>query len=190
MAIALFAVLVAACTSNAQTAPTSTNRSSAETSTSSSRTTTTTRSTGTTTTRPKVFGIEGIPIDPFAVQVGQCFNRYTFLQDYKPIEVASIRPCDLPHDAEMYAKRAVNEPSDAPYPEVAALNEIATLACYESFTDYVGLKFELSRYRIGIMLPPESRWANRAEPFRTIACYLTENRPSTKLNKSVRNARE
>ena len=64
----------------------------------------TTRSDSTATTTRSSDGIEGLPVDPDTLVVGDCFNRYAGLQNYQTIEIVTKRLCQQPHDAEVFFK--------------------------------------------------------------------------------------
>jgi hypothetical protein len=43
-------------------------------------------------------------------------------------------------------------------------------SCYDAFTEFVGIDYELSGLEIGVVIPEEPNWV--AGPYRTLECYL------------------
>jgi hypothetical protein len=145
----------------------------------------TNNTTSTTTTRQG--GIEGLPVDALTLNVGECFNKYSFLQSFQPVDVTTRRPCDQPHDAEVFLK--VNYPGadlTTPFPGKEKLVSDAIKICYQSFTDFVGSPFETSTYQLSYLVPPKERWEDPVENLRAVICYLTGPTKATKLTGTAR----
>jgi hypothetical protein len=118
----------------------------------------TTRTDSTGTTRSSS-GIEGLPVDPYTLVVGDCFNRYAGLQNYQTIEIVTKRLCQQPHDAEVFFK------SDYPglvtvnsYPGKERLTTDSIRVCYDNFQGFVGKAYETSSYQLGYFVPQLERW--------------------------------
>ena len=133
------------------------------------------------TTRPT---IEGEPTDSAALNAGDCFNRYSYLKDYKTIEVTTKRPCDQSHDAEVFFK--VSAASATAQFDNAALTAFATTSCYEQFEPFVGKPFETSQYKLNFLLPTDGQWDRG---LRSISCFVTGPTKSAKLTGSARGTR-
>jgi hypothetical protein len=150
---------------------------------------TTTRAGATASTVKSSEGIEGLPVDPDTLVVGDCFNRYAGLQNYQTIEIVTKRPCQQPHDAEVFYKNdfpgsvTVNT-----YPGKEKLTTDSIRVCYENFAAFVGTAYEVSAYQLGYFVPQQERWENAAAKYRAVTCYVTPYAKSTKLMGTVRDS--
>ena len=191
--LALVVVLVAAACQRDGASPAAVDDQS--TPTPSSVTTTrangvTTRSNATASTVKSSEGIEGLPVDPDSLVVGDCFNRYAGLQNYQTIEIVTKRLCEQPHDAEVFYKNdfpgsvTVNT-----YPGKEKLTTDSIRVCYENFAGFVGKAYEISTYQLGYFVPQQDRWENTAAHYRAVTCYVTPYSKGTKLTGSVRDSR-
>jgi len=150
----------------------------------------TTRSNATVTTTKSSDGIEGLPVDPDTLVVGDCFNRYAGLQNYQTIEIVTKRLCQQPHDAEVFFK------SDYPglitvntYPGKERLTTESIKVCYDNFQGFVGKAYETSSYQLGYFVPQQDRWESSAARYRAVTCYVTAYTKGTKLTGTVRDSR-
>ncbi|HUP71529.1 MAG TPA: septum formation family protein [Acidimicrobiales bacterium] len=150
----------------------------------------TTRSDATGTTARSTPGIEGLPVDPDTLVVGDCFNRYAGLQNYQTIEIVTKRSCAQPHDGEIFYKSdyegsvTVNT-----YPGKERLTTDSIRVCYENFLGFVGKAYETSSYQLGYFLPQQDRWESTTERYRAVTCYVTAYARGTKLTGTVRDSR-
>ena len=77
--------------------------------------------------------IEGLPVEPGALIVGDCFNRYAGLQNYQPIEIITKRPCDQTHDAEVFYKNEfAGSVTVNAYPGKEKLTTDSIQVCYDN----------------------------------------------------------
>jgi len=150
----------------------------------------TTRSNATASTVKSSEGIEGLPVDPDTLVVGDCFNRYAGLQNYQTIEIVTKRLCAQPHDAEVFYKN--DFPGSATvntYPGKEKLTTDSIRVCYENFAGFVGKAYEISTYQLGYFVPQLDRWENAASHYRAVTCYVTPYAKGIKLTGSVRDSR-
>lgn len=149
------------------------------------------------TTRPnatastaKSADIEGLPVDPDTLVVGDCFNRYAGLQNYQTIEIVTKRSCQQPHDAEVFYKNDfAGSVTVNTYPGKEKLTTDSIRICYDNFAAFVGKAYEVSMYQLGYFVPPQERWESTAGRNRAVTCYVTPYAKSTKLTGSVRDSR-
>jgi hypothetical protein len=184
-------VLAAACQGDGATPASIDDQSTqASSSVSTGSNAATTRSNATGSTVKSSGGIEGLPVDPDTLVVGDCFNRYAGLQNYQAIEIVTKRLCQQPHDAEVFYKNdfpgsvTVNT-----YPGKEKLTIDSIRVCYENFAGFVGKAYEVSAYQLGYFVPQQDRWENTATHYRAVTCYVTPYAKGTKLTGSVRDSR-
>jgi hypothetical protein len=122
-----------------------------------------------TTTTPVADG-DGRVVDVYTPVVGDCFDLRT-RSDERGHETTYhlVVDCSLPHGNEVFA--IVDPPADARggYPGSEALRRQARLDCPPRFGDYVGARYELSRYGLGYELPTAEQWAST----HAVGCTLT-----------------
>lgn len=96
-------------------------------------------------------------------------------------QVIVVPDCAQPHDGEVFAVLALEEPVTVPFPGETALQRRAAGLCLERFEPFVGLEYATSRLRIAVMRPTESTWADTERPDRTVVCSLYDEalRPLT-----------
>ena len=190
--LALVVVVVAAACQRDGAAPAAVDDQTTQASTSvtTQSTGTTTRSNATASTVKASQGIEGLPVDPDTLVVGDCFNRYAGLQNYQTIEIVTKRSCQQPHDAEVFYKNdfpgsvTVNT-----YPGKEKLTTDSIRVCYENFAGFVGKAYEISTYQLGYFVPQLDRWESTATHYRAVTCYVTSYVKGTKLTGTVRDSR-
>jgi hypothetical protein len=135
-------------------------------------------------------GIEGLPVDPDTLVVGDCFNRYAGLQNYQSIEIVTKRPCAQPHDGEIFFKSDFEGSVTAnTYPGKEKLTTDSIRVCYQNFPAFVGKPYETSTYQLGYFLPQQERWESTTGRYRALTCYVTAYAKGTKLTGTVRDSR-
>jgi hypothetical protein len=151
---------------------------------------TTTRSGAAAATVKAADGIEGLPVEPETLVVGDCFNRYSGLQNYQTIEIITKRPCDQTHDAEVFHKAdfAGSESVDI-YPGKEKLTNDSIGVCYAHFETFVGKPYETSSYQLGYFVPAQDQWESTTARSRAVTCYVTAYAKGTKLTGTVRDSR-
>ncbi len=115
----------------------------------------------------------GLIINPYDLEVGQCFNSYlTALGENQFEELTTMVDCSEPHDGEVYFQ--IFHPGEAgePYPGQDELQEWAQQHCYEQFEGFVGQEYELSELDIGIMQPTAETWSDPVGRHRQVTCYV------------------
>ena len=117
--------------------------------------------------------LEGLIINPFDLEAGQCFNNYlTALGDNTFQELTTVVDCAAPHDGEVYF--TVFHPGEAgePYPGTNEMLAWAQQHCYAQFEGFVGQEYELSELDIGILHPTELTWSDPIGRHREVTCYV------------------
>lgn len=141
-------------------------------------------------TTGKAARIEGLPVEPGALIVGDCFNRYAGLQNYQPIEIITKRPCDQTHDAEVFYKNEfAGSVTVNMYPGKEKLTTDSIQVCYDNFSAFVGRPYETSNYQLGYFVPSQDRWESTTARDRSVICYVTAYTTGTKLTGTVRDSR-
>jgi hypothetical protein len=134
-------------------------------------------------------GIEGLPIEPETLVVGDCFNRYSGLQNYQTVEIVTKRPCDQSHDAEVFFKADyAGAAAVDTYPGKEKLTDDAIRVCYANFKGFVGLAYETSTYQLGYFVPQQEQWERATARSRAVTCYVTAYVKGTKLMGTVRDS--
>ena len=189
MLVLLLFVVLTACQREAAAPPPEVDDQGAIVATTSTRPTTTARS-GASTTAKAVDGIEGLPVDPGTLVVGDCFNRYSGLQNYETIEIVTKRTCEQPHDAEVFFKSDfAGSVTVNTYPGKEKLTNDSIRVCYANFEAFVGKAYETSSYQLGYFVPPLERWEATTGRSRAVTCYVTSYVKGTKLTGTVRDSR-
>ena len=116
--------------------------------------------------------LEGLIVNQYDLEVGQCFNSYlTALGDNRFRELTTLVDCAGPHDGEVYFQ--VLHPGEAgePYPGPGKMPAWAQDRCYERFGEFVGQEYELSELEIGVLHPTEETWTGVGR-HREVTCYV------------------
>lgn len=185
--ILLLSVALTACQSD-NAAPSEVDDQAAFVATTSTRAVATTRS-GASTTLKAADGIEGLPVEPETLVVGDCFNRYSGLQNYQAIEIITKRGCEQPHDAEVFYKNDfAGSVTVNTYPGKEKLTDDSIRVCYANFESFVGKAYETSSYQLGYFVPPQERWEATTGRSRALTCYVTSYVKGTKIVGTVRSS--
>jgi hypothetical protein len=104
------------------------------------------------------------------LEVGDCLDLPTTTEagDSGATD-AELRPCDQPHDAEVYSRVSLDEDPGAPYPGDEHVLPAADRVCFDTFsrqigTDYVDSDLEIVHFR-----PNAAAWARRD---RVVVCAV------------------
>ena len=117
--------------------------------------------------------LEGLIINPFDLESGQCFNNYlTSLGDNQFEELTTVVDCAGPHDGEVYFQ--VFHPGEVgePYPGRDEMLAWAQQHCYTQFEGFVGQEYEVSQLEIGILHPTDVTWSDPIGRHREVTCYV------------------
>ena len=117
--------------------------------------------------------LEGLIVNPYDLDVGQCFNSYlTVLGDNEFQELTTVVDCAGAHDGEVYFQ--IFHPAEVgePYPGVEQMEDWAQDHCYEQFAGFVGQEYELSELDIGILQPTEETWSDPIGRHREVTCFV------------------
>lgn len=117
--------------------------------------------------------LEGLIINPYDLEIGQCFNSYlTVLGDNEFQELTTVVDCAGAHDGEVYFQ--VFHPAEVgePYPGPDEMQAWAQQHCYAQFEGFVGQEYELSELDIGILHPTELTWSDPIGRHREVTCYV------------------
>lgn len=103
--------------------------------------------------------VEAGQLDPFSLQVGDCFNDPSELGDAPDAtsEVSSLAamPCAEPHDNEVYAVFDMDIPT---YDSDEGMFNQAFDACQQRFDTFVGVSYEESEFDILALYPTQQSW--------------------------------
>ena len=118
--------------------------------------------------------VAGAPLNPFDLQLGQCFNEGSWYDDERErrIELTASIDCEQPHQSEIFFEAEFPAPNGAPFPGEIKMTEWSTELCYGAFEQFVGLEYELSRYEIGFIQPTEATFEHEVGRHRRVACVL------------------
>ncbi len=117
--------------------------------------------------------LEGLIVNPYNMDVGQCFNSYlTVLGDNDFQELTTVVDCTGPHDGEVYFQ--IFHPAEVgePFPGTDEMEAWAERHCYEQFAGFVGQEYELSELDIGILQPTDVTWSDPIGRHREITCFV------------------
>ena len=121
---------------------------------------------------------EGIPnwvgdvVNLHDLEDGACFNRYSWVQDDRHVELDTRVPCGGPHQHEVYLRTEHPARAGAPWPGDREMEAFARAQCYGEFADFVGEIYELSELELGYLTPSRTDFEHEDARFRGIHCYL------------------
>ena len=121
---------------------------------------------------------EGIPnwvgdvVNLHDLENGACFNRYSWVQDDRHVELDTRVPCGGPHQHEVYLRTEHPARAGAPWPGDREMEAFARAKCYVAFADFVGEIYELSELELGYLTPSRTDFEHEDARFRGIHCYL------------------
>ena len=121
---------------------------------------------------------EGIPnwvgdvVNLHDLEDGTCFNRYSWVQDDRHVELDTRVPCGGPHQHEVYLRTEHPTRAGAPWPGDREMEAFARAQCYGAFADFVGEIYELSELELGYLTPSRTDFEHEDARFRGIHCYL------------------
>ena len=117
--------------------------------------------------------LEGLIVNPYDLDVGQCFNSYlTALGGNELANLTTLVDCTGPHDGEVYFQVFHPAPPFEEYPGEAEMLAWAQRHCYEQFAGFVGQEYELSDLEIGILAPTYETWSDPRGQHREVTCYV------------------
>ena len=121
---------------------------------------------------------EGIPnwvgdvVNLHDLEDGACFNRYSWVQDDRHVELDTRVPCGGPHKHEVYLRTEHPARAGAPWPGDREMEAFARAQCYGAFAAFVGEIYELSELELGYLTPSRTDFEHEDARFRGIHCYL------------------
>ena len=121
---------------------------------------------------------EGIPnwvgdvVNLHNLEDGACFNRYSWVQDDRHVELDTRVPCGGPHQHEVYLRTEHPARAGAPWPGDREMEAFARAQCYGAFADFVGEIYEVSELELGYLTPSRTDFEHEDARFRGIHCYL------------------
>jgi hypothetical protein len=115
----------------------------------------------------------------FDLEVGQCFDSPT---EETEISSVSSKPCDEPHDQEVFA---VFDYPDAPdeFPGDDAISDVAEARCSNEFLAFVGTDVDSSELEYYYLVPSQGTWEEDDD--REIVCTVIAEE-AEKLTGSMR----
>ncbi|MGI9623641.1 MAG: septum formation family protein [Acidimicrobiales bacterium] len=117
---------------------------------------------------------EGRIVNKFDLDVETCFNRYDIVVEptNEVQEFTTVVDCRRPHDGEVYASHFHEAEAGAPFPGTTEIERWSNVACYGSFTEFVGTDYELSALEIGAIRPIKTNWEDPDARHREVLCYV------------------
>ena len=103
---------------------------------------------------------------------GDCFNRYSWSNDERLIEIDTKVDCSGPHQSEIYLRTEHPAQAGAPWPGDREMDAFATAECYGAFASFVGEIYELSELELGFLTPPRTNFEDEVARFRGVHCYV------------------
>ena len=104
--------------------------------------------------------------------VGDCFNRYSWSNDERLIEIDTKVECSGPHHGEVYLRTEHPAQAGAPWPGDREMEAFATAKCYGAFASFIGQIYELSELELGSLTPSRANFEDDVARFRSIHCYV------------------
>ena len=98
--------------------------------------------------------------------IGECVN----LPEGTEVTSYDAVPCEIPHDAEVFALPQVPGDATTPFPGATSLDGFAEERCLEEFAEYVGTPYEDSDLFLSWIAPTSAAWGE-AE-LREVTCLL------------------
>ena len=125
----------------------------------------------------------GAPLNPFDLRAGMCFNEGSWYDEERDrrIELTASVDCSQTHAKEVFHEADFPAPAGAPFPGEAKMTEWSTELCYQAFSDFVGLEYELSSYEIGFLQPTEATFEHPVGRHRRVTCTLFDLTGETKV---------
>ncbi len=123
-------------------------------------------------TEPAIPEWTGDVVNALDVHLGECINKYSWIENDRRVQLTTQVPCDGPHDREVYFETNFPAEFGAPYPGADFLSEYAQTVCYREFETFVGAAYEVSELELDFTIPPEDAFMDRAARYRGIVCYL------------------
>jgi len=118
--------------------------------------------------------VPGAPLNPFDLRAGMCFNEGSWYDEDldRRIELTASVDCSETHAKEVFHEADFPAPAGAPFPGETKMTEWSTELCYQAFSDFVGLEYELSSYEIGFLQPTEETFEHPVGRHRRVTCML------------------
>ena len=101
-----------------------------------------------------------------------CFNRYSWTQNDRNIQIDTVVPCTGPHQFEIYHLAEHPARQGSPWPGDREMEAFATAECYDAFADFVGTIYELSALELGFLTPSRASFEHDVAQFRGVHCYV------------------
>ena len=116
--------------------------------------------------------IPGVITSQFNLLMGACFDTVELTVGDGIEEQWTVLPCREPHEFEVYHVDTFPAGPDDPWPGDDLFDDWGRQQCYRAFEGFVGLRYELSEFRIGFIRPTEANFTHPIARYRTLTCYL------------------
>ncbi len=116
----------------------------------------------------------GAPLNPFDLEVGQCFNEYSWVDvdlDQR-INLTTVVGCAEAHDREVYHSAEFPAGAGAPFPGETTMEAFSTELCYDAFEGFIGLEYELSEYQLSFLHPTKETFEHPVGRHRRVLCFI------------------
>jgi hypothetical protein len=123
----------------------------------------------------------------YVPSTGDCFDKRKVPgQGNKQTEIVLKLDCTLPHQYEVFGvvDYVLPDPKDTAYPGDEILRKFAKVECPKLYEAYVGQAYELSKYEIGYVIPPEANWPSN----RKVGCTVVDS-TGNRLGAPVKNSK-
>ncbi len=114
----------------------------------------------------------GEVVNPLDVHLGECINKYSWVENDQPIDLTTKVNCDGPHDREVFFETNFPAEAGAPYPGPQLLERFANRECYREFEAFVGVPYEVSVLDLTFTVPPEPNFVDERARYRGVVCYV------------------
>jgi hypothetical protein len=128
--------------------------------------------------------VEAGSLTPDELRIGDCLDWPGIDSgEIESFDSVEARPCDEPHELEVYLHRPFPADARAPYPGDDAILDLGVDYCYESFAGYVGAPYEVvPDLDFTLFWPTEESWEAGD---RDVQCLLVHIDEGVKLRGSM-----
>ena len=116
--------------------------------------------------------VPGAPIDPYDLDVGDCFEQLEDLVDDRAKTITTQLGCDEPHRFEIFHRFTYPAEHPSVYPGESAMRDYAVQVCYRRFEDWVGAEYELSALEIDVIIPTQDNFEHDVARYRGMHCSV------------------
>ena len=116
--------------------------------------------------------VPGAPIDPYNLEVGDCYEQLDDFIDGQAESITTELECDEPHRYEIFHRFTYPAEHPSVYPGESAMRDYAVQVCYRRFEDWVGAEYELSALEIDVIIPTQDNFEHDVARYRGMHCSV------------------